>query len=350
MDEDELQNLDKIPYSNLREKFRTEVEALTSKIFARTKPKLVFGEPISGAAYINLVQCYIDAINHGAVPTIRSAWENVSELENKKAVELAVEEYKKYFQEKIEPGFPMESEELNNKNQVAAEVAREQFRLTALGETKQEFFEQLQKQLHDEFTKYSLKNDAASEQQCKSLLLQMFTDIDDSLNNNDYDTLSDLARAWTQLISNQYLKYAKGKFKYVLLSEGLLTRMNDSMINLDGKIQENLRSKHEKERNELNSQLSDEREEKRQAREQFELLRIDLTKQLEANNSSINSLSNANNQLSSRATELTRENQRLAEELDFARKNPKKEVQIVEKEVIKTVPAQKGKKQKCLIQ
>jgi len=89
---------------------------------------------------------------------------------------------------------------------------------------------------------------------------------------------------------------------------------------------------------------------KKQAREQFELLRVDLTKQLEANNNSIHSLSNANNQLSSRTTELSRENTRLAEELDTLRKNPVKEIQIVEKEIIKTVHAQREKKKNCVIQ
>jgi len=212
------------------------------------------------------------------------------------------------------------------------------------------FFEQLQKKLEDEYMKYSNKNDLLSEQQCKNLLLQMYTDVDDALNNNDFSTLNELARYWNQLISNQYLKLAKGKYKYILLSEGLLSRMNDSMVSLDGKIQENLRSKHEKERDELHQQLNAERDEKKQAREQFELLRVDLTKQLEANNNSIHSLSNANNQLSSRTTELSRENTRLAEELDTLRKNPVKEIQIVEKEIIKTVHAQREKKKNCVIQ
>jgi len=105
------------------------------------KPKLVFGEPITGAVYINLVQCYVDAINNGAVPTIRSAWENVSELENKKAVEFAVRKFIEYFEELEKTNaFPMESIDLHKHNQIAAEKSRQEFILLALGETKQEFF------------------------------------------------------------------------------------------------------------------------------------------------------------------------------------------------------------------
>ena len=75
VDEDELQNLDKVPYENLREKFRNDAEAFAKKILGKVKPKLVFGQSINGHAFLNLVKSYVEAINTGAVPTIRNAWE-----------------------------------------------------------------------------------------------------------------------------------------------------------------------------------------------------------------------------------------------------------------------------------
>jgi hypothetical protein len=75
VDEEDLQNLDKIPEENLREKFRDDVGAFTKKVLGKVRPKLLFGQPINGSAFLNLVRSYVDSINSGAVPTIRNAWE-----------------------------------------------------------------------------------------------------------------------------------------------------------------------------------------------------------------------------------------------------------------------------------
>ncbi len=52
-------------------------------------------------------------------------------------------------------------------------------------------------------------------------------------------------------ISQLYLVSAKGKFKYISLSECLLSRMNDSMVLLDQILLEKMRESHNKEREEL---------------------------------------------------------------------------------------------------
>ena len=38
------------------------------------KPKTLNGHNLSGLMYTNLVRCYVEAINCGAVPAIESAW------------------------------------------------------------------------------------------------------------------------------------------------------------------------------------------------------------------------------------------------------------------------------------
>jgi hypothetical protein len=44
---------------------------------------------------------------------------------------------------------------------------------------------------------------------------------------------------------------AKGKYKYISLSESLLTRMTDTMVLLDQMLLDNMREQHNKEREEL---------------------------------------------------------------------------------------------------
>jgi hypothetical protein len=51
------------------------IQRLTSLIFARTQPKRLGNQIISGAMLAALATAYVDAINHGAVPTIATAWQ-----------------------------------------------------------------------------------------------------------------------------------------------------------------------------------------------------------------------------------------------------------------------------------
>jgi hypothetical protein len=51
------------------------IHRLTNLIFARTQPKRLGNQIISGAMLAALATAYVDAINHGAVPTIATAWQ-----------------------------------------------------------------------------------------------------------------------------------------------------------------------------------------------------------------------------------------------------------------------------------
>lgn len=48
---------------------------LTKLIFAKAQPKRLGNQIITGGLLAALTQAYVDAINHGAVPTISTAWQ-----------------------------------------------------------------------------------------------------------------------------------------------------------------------------------------------------------------------------------------------------------------------------------
>ncbi len=48
---------------------------LTQLIFARAQPKRLGAQVITGPMLAGLATAYVDAINHGAVPTISTAWQ-----------------------------------------------------------------------------------------------------------------------------------------------------------------------------------------------------------------------------------------------------------------------------------
>ncbi|WOK97262.1 guanylate-binding protein 2-like [Canna indica] len=96
-DENGLRHLDQIPLERLREEFRSGLDALTNFIFERTRPKQVGGTVMTGPILAALTQSFLDAINHGAVPTISSSWKSVEEAECRKAYDFATETYMSSF-------------------------------------------------------------------------------------------------------------------------------------------------------------------------------------------------------------------------------------------------------------
>ena len=62
--------------------------------------------------FCELADCYVQAINSDAVPTISTAWERVIDGEISRVYDHALQELNKYVQEVIMKKFPMENEEL----------------------------------------------------------------------------------------------------------------------------------------------------------------------------------------------------------------------------------------------
>ena len=51
------------------------VKELTGLIFQKAQPKRMNNSIITGPMLAALTQAYVDALNHGAVPTIATAWQ-----------------------------------------------------------------------------------------------------------------------------------------------------------------------------------------------------------------------------------------------------------------------------------
>jgi len=59
----------------LRPEFRRDIQALIKFVFERTRPKQVGATMMTGPVLIGITESYLDALNHGAVPTISSSWQ-----------------------------------------------------------------------------------------------------------------------------------------------------------------------------------------------------------------------------------------------------------------------------------
>jgi len=79
IDEDKLQRLSQLPYSELRHEFRQQVETMqrTTVELARKYPKLIAGQPIGGAALVMMLRKFVDSVNSNKALNIQSAWDAV---------------------------------------------------------------------------------------------------------------------------------------------------------------------------------------------------------------------------------------------------------------------------------
>lgn len=73
-DEVQLQNLNQLDNSELREEFISGMNKMRKKIYRRVQPKMIKGKYITPKMLISLSKAYIEAINKGSSPNIESAW------------------------------------------------------------------------------------------------------------------------------------------------------------------------------------------------------------------------------------------------------------------------------------
>jgi hypothetical protein len=72
--EEDLQALDTKELDELRPEFVEQMLLLRKKIIGKIKPKMMNGKKLNGQMMFELLDCYKEAINRGAVPNIQQAW------------------------------------------------------------------------------------------------------------------------------------------------------------------------------------------------------------------------------------------------------------------------------------
>ena len=93
VDEDELSKVDSLPISTLRKRFREELSALKEHLFENLTPKTLGTDVLRGRAFAEVAQEFCRTFNDGAIPTVSTAWDNVSRLESEAALEDAISSF-----------------------------------------------------------------------------------------------------------------------------------------------------------------------------------------------------------------------------------------------------------------
>jgi hypothetical protein len=133
VDEQKLQNLDKMDYDELRPEFVHQAMSFRKRILSSVKVKSLQNQKLNGELYCSMINSYVGAINEGAVPNIENAWNYMCEEQCRKSLddcyELFIKEMKEGFRD-----FPKPEEEFTKCVTEAEEKALEAFREKALGD------------------------------------------------------------------------------------------------------------------------------------------------------------------------------------------------------------------------
>lgn len=215
-DEQQLQNLAHTSISDFRPEYLEQVRTLIKKIYHGVKPKKLFGNTLNGVMLLELARNYITAINDGGVPTIRSAWENVLEIECKKAMAAAEKIYNKRIKDGVEEGAILEEEELEKVHRDAEKRALDTFRAKAVGGPHVALEDQLKEFTNEVYKTLCHTNRLRSEEECELLLDNLSKHISDEIRTKEIDSIDKLHEEWESIIK-EYLESAKGPLKNQVL-------------------------------------------------------------------------------------------------------------------------------------
>ncbi|XP_057544659.1 uncharacterized protein LOC130823861 isoform X2 [Amaranthus tricolor] len=169
--ESQLQRLDQISLEKLRPEFRSGLDALTRFVFERTRPKQVGATVMNGPMLAGLTLSFLDALNHGAVPTITSSWQSVEESECRRAFDSATEEYMSSF----DRSKPPEEAVLREAHEVAVQKALGIFNACAVGagSVRQKYEKLLQAFFRKAFEDYKRNAFMEADMQCSNAIQNM---------------------------------------------------------------------------------------------------------------------------------------------------------------------------------
>jgi hypothetical protein len=92
--EKDLNQLDKIPFEQLKSNFKLEFINLRNKVYKESNAKVINGKKMTGTVLANLIEEFIIAINKGSVPNINNAWDSVIKQDIQEYYNKAIEKYK----------------------------------------------------------------------------------------------------------------------------------------------------------------------------------------------------------------------------------------------------------------
>ncbi|XP_027347044.1 guanylate-binding protein 1-like [Abrus precatorius] len=226
--ENDLQRLDQISLDKLRPEFRSGLDALTKFVFERTRPKQVGATMMTGPVLVGITESYLDALNHGAVPSISSSWQSVEEAECRRAYDSATEVYMSSF----ERSTPPEEVALREAHEQAVQKSMATFNASAVGvgSARKKYEGLLQKFFRKAFEDYRRNAFMEAELQCSNAIQSMEKRLRAACNASDAK-IDNVAKVLDALLS-EYEKTIQGPGKWQKLAVFLQQSFEGPVLDL----------------------------------------------------------------------------------------------------------------------
>ncbi|KAK2382796.1 hypothetical protein P8452_38183 [Trifolium repens] len=226
--ENDLQRLDQISLDKLRPEFQRELNALITFVLERTKPKQVGATMMTGPVLIGITESYLDALNHGAVPTISSSWQSVEEAECRRAYDSATEVYMASF----DRSKPPEEVALREAHEQAVQKSMAAFNASAVGvgAARKKYEGLLQKFLKKAFEDYKRNAFMEADVKCSNAIHSMEKRLRAACNASDAK-IDNVAKVLDALLS-EYEKLIQGPGKWQKLAVFLQQSFEGPVLDL----------------------------------------------------------------------------------------------------------------------
>jgi len=230
-DENELREMERLPYEKIRPAFREEVENMISTVLKNVRPKIIKGCPVEGTIYTELILNFVDGLNNQALPSIPNTWERIIDREAQKYYNSATEYYMKVLKKETEGKLPMNDDVLNKlKSDIAkkAEAILLEYKYSDL--KLQNAKERLQKKINEVNGFLDQENARKSKEFCTIFADKLIEKLEKDLKAGKYKHISHITREF-YLYRKSFLDEARGPMKYEIFSgpfiEGFLRLMEN---------------------------------------------------------------------------------------------------------------------------
>ena len=233
--EEQLQQVDLIPFKSLRSEFQDAIGKLRSLVFDNLVQKTMECKALNGIMFAGLVDAYVSAVNSGGVPTLSTAWESISEEECCSAYENAVKLYETDMDSYCGKNeLPMESIQLQAFHDQVALKASQFYSARAVGMMAAEYQKRLESEINKLCKEYNDLNELESKEFCSHLAETIFGQklasmLSDENLVSESNFITTFKKEWNEFSEKYNKTPSKGPAAQIVLSNFYFTRFLNSM-------------------------------------------------------------------------------------------------------------------------
>ena len=197
-EENELQSLERRPFSEMRQEFVSQSYELREMLFTQDKIKKIKGKEISGEILAGLLSSYVETINTGNVPNIENAWTYICKSQNIKLTRSFENEFIERMTSQIKDNIPLSEKHIQDVYKELKESLLKEYVNSSIGDEKEGYIAMLK----EKFKK--IRNDLLEEndREFETILYNEMSDqyssmIGSKLQAHQYQSVAEYVKDFT---------------------------------------------------------------------------------------------------------------------------------------------------------